>query len=350
MLRRFLISLLAPVVFISLVACQNKEKSSSAPPGVEPQPTGAPPFNVGLVFDVGGRGDKSFNDSAYAGLEMAKKQLPGLVFEVAQPPEGSDREALLRGMAAGKSQLTIGVGFLFTDDVLKIAKVFPDKNFACVDMAVAEGQTLPPNVAALKFREQEGSFLVGAIAGLLTKTNNVGFVGGADSPLIRKFEKGFKAGVLHVNPDCKIQAAYAGIGGDAFTNPGKGKELALSMYHQGADIIFHAAGTTGLGVFKAAEELGKMAIGVDSDQRESAKPGVVLTSMIKRVDRSVAQSIADAAEGKFTGGVHEFGLKEDGVGYVYDQYNKDIIGESVRNKIEDLKKKIISGEITVPSE
>lgn len=311
--------------------------------------TSEKPFTVALVYDVGGRGDKSFNDSAYRGLEMAQKQL-GIQYVVAEPTQGSDREAHLRRFAASGAQLVFGIGFLFTDDITKIARDFPNKHFACVDYSVAPGQVIPPNLAALKFREQEGSFLVGAIAGLLTKTNKVGFVGGAEGPLIRKFEKGYTAGVKYVNPSCEVGVTYAGVSGDAFINPGKGKELALSLYNGGADIIFHASGSTGLGVFKAAEELGKFAIGVDSDQADEAKPGVIITSMLKRVDQTVYNTIQLAMNGKFKGGVQEWGLKEGVIGYVYNDKNKDIIGEEVHKRIEALKDQIIKGEIVVPYE
>jgi len=306
-------------------------------------------FKVALVYDIGGRGDKSFNDSAYRGLEIAEKQL-GIQYVVAEPTQGSDREAHIRRFAASDAQMIFGIGFLFTDDITRIARDFPHKHFACVDYAVQPGQIIPPNLLALKFREHEGSFLVGAIAGLLTKTNKVGFVGGAEGPLIRKFEKGYTAGVEHVNPSCQVGITYAGVSGDAFINPGKGKELALSLYNGGADIIFHASGSTGLGVFKAAEELGKFAIGVDSDQADEAKPGVIITSMLKRVDQSVYNTIALAMRGEFKGGVQEWGLKEGVIGYVYNDENKQIIGEAVHERIEVLKDKIIRGELTVPYE
>ena len=307
------------------------------------------PFKVALVYDIGGRGDKSFNDSAYRGLEMAQKEL-GIQYVVAEPTQGSDREAYVRRFAASDAQLIFGIGFLFTDDITKIARDFPHKHFACVDYAVQPGQIIPPNLLALKFREHEGSFLVGAIAGLLTKTNKVGFVGGAEGPLIRKFEKGYTAGVKHVNPSCQVGVTYAGVSGAAFINPGKGKELALSLYNGGADIIFHASGSTGLGVFKAAEELGKFAIGVDSDQADEAKPGVIITSMLKRVDQSVYNTIALAMREEFKGGVQEWGLKDGVIGYVYNDKNKQIIGEAVHERIEVLKDKIIRGELTVPYE
>jgi basic membrane protein A len=335
---RWAVVVLAAIVFATALGVSADEEKKSEKP-----------FKVALVYDIGGRGDKSFNDSAYRGLEMAREKL-GIEYVVAEPTQGSDREAHLRRFAASDAQLIFGIGFLFTDDITKIARDFPHKEFACVDYTVQPGKTVPPNVVALKFREQEGSFLVGAIAGLLTKTNKVGFVGGAEGPLIRKFEKGYSAGVKYVNPSCDVGVTYAGVSGDAFINPVKGKELALSLYNAGADIIFHASGSTGLGVFKAAEELGKRAIGVDSDQADEAKPGVIITSMLKRVDQTVYNTIELAMKGQFKGGVKEWGLKEGVIGYVYNEKNRDIIGEEVHQRVEALKEKIIRGEIVVPYE
>jgi basic membrane protein A len=305
-------------------------------------------LRVGLVFDVGGRGDKSFNDSAYRGLKRAKEEL-GIYYEYIEPGEGSDRESGLRMLASQKFDLVFGIGFMFSDDITHIAREFPETKFACVDYTIQSEREIPPNLAALKFREEEGSYLVGAVAGLSTKTNKLGFVGGMDIPLIHKFESGYKAGVRRANPKATILVGYAGVTGEAFKNPAKGKELALSQYGQGVDIIYHASGSTGLGVFEAARDKNALAIGVDSDQYHEA-PGYILTSMIKRVDHSVYNTIKDTIAGRFSGGVHVFGLKEDGVGYVYDENNRDLIPDEVRKKVEELKAQIIAGEIKVPSE
>src|SRR5213083_1750871 len=233
-------------------------------------------FPVGLVFDIGGRGDKSFNDAAYKGLERAQNEL-GIRFSTLETSEGSDREAQLRQLAEGDAKLVFGVGFLFTDDVRALAKEFPNQKFACVDYTVNPNDTLPPNLVALKFREEEGSFLVGALAALLSKTHKIGFVGGMEIPLIRKFQAGYVAGAKAADPNAQVMVKYAGTTGAAFKDPTKGKELALAEYHAGADIIFHASGSTGLGVFEAARDLDKLAIGVDSDQQDEA-PGHILTS------------------------------------------------------------------------
>lgn len=299
------------------------------------------------MFDIGGRGDKSFNDAAYQGLEAAKQQL-GITFTTLETSEGADREPQMRQLAAGEAPLIFGVGFLFTDDVKALAKEFPDKKFACVDMTVQDGETLPPNLVALKFREEQGSFLVGALAGLLTKTGKVGFVGGMDIPLIRKFQAGCTAGVKAVNPAAEVLVKYAGNTGEAFRDPTKGKELALAEYQAGADIIYHASGSTGLGVFEAARQLGKLAIGVDSDQHDEA-PGFILTSMVKRVDTAVLETIREVKEGRWSGGVHTFGLESDGVGWVYDERNKALIPDAVKARVDSLRQAIIAGAIEVPT-
>ncbi len=300
------------------------------------------------MFDIGGRGDKSFNDAAYAGLERAQKEL-GVTFTTLETSEGSDREAQLRQLAAGDAKLVFGVGFLFTDDVKALAREFPDQKFACVDYTVTPDETLPPNLLALKFREEEGSFLVGALAGLLTKTGKVGFVGGMEIPLIRKFQAGFAAGVKAVNPRAQVLVKYAGNTGAAFKDPTKGKELALAEYQAGADIIFHASGSTGLGVFEAARELKKLAIGVDSDQYDEA-PGVILTSMVKRVDTAVFDTIRDLKSGNWTGGVREFGLGDQGVTWVYDDRNKALVPDAVKARVDSLQAAIVAGTIRVPTE
>jgi basic membrane protein A len=305
-------------------------------------------FRVGLVFDVGGRGDKSFNDAAYAGLERAKNEL-GIDFATIEMGEGSEREAALRQLTAGGARLIFGVGFLFTDDIRALAKEFPDIKFACVDYTVNPGDVLPPNLVALKFREQEGSYLVGALAALVSKSDRLGFVGGMEIPLIKKFEAGYRAGVTAVRPQAKVLVKYAGTTGSAFKDPTKGKELALAEYHDGADIIFHASGSTGLGVFEAARALNKLAIGVDSDQYDEA-PGHILTSMVKRVDTAVFDTIREVQAGQWTGGVREFGLKEHGVSWVYDDRNRPLIPDPAKRAVDSLEAQIVAGRIAVPSQ
>jgi basic membrane protein A and related proteins len=321
------------------------------PSGAE-QPTAGDAVNVGVVFDLGGRGDKSFNDGAYIGAERAEREL-GVRVRFVEPGDGSDREAGLRLLAAEHMDLVIGVGFIFTDDLTQLAKEYPNTYFAGVDYAVSTDKAgnpipPPPNLAALKFREEQGSFLVGALAALMSKTKKVGFVGGMDFPLIQKFEMGYKAGVKHVCPSCDVVSQYAGITPEAFRNPGKGKELALNQYQSGVDVIFHASGSTGLGVFEAARQTGKLAIGVDADQYQEA-PGHILTSMVKGVDAAVFDAIKRVKEHRFQGGIFQFGLAEQGVGYVYDEHNRAMIPDSVHARVEALRQEIIAGRIRVPS-
>jgi len=306
-------------------------------------------FKVGLVFDVGGRGDKSFNDAAYKGLERAKKDF-GIDFEVIDPGDGADRESALRKLASKPDiSLIFGVGFIFTEDITKIAQDFPDKKFGCVDYSINPNVKIPDNLVALEFKEEEGSFLVGALACLTSKTKKLGFVGGMESALIRKFEKGFVQGAKYIDPECKIFVSYVSVTGEGFKNPGKAEEIAISQYSSGADIIYHASGLSGIGVFKAAKENKKFAIGVDLDQYSEA-PGFVLTSMVKVVDEVIYNTILDMKNGSFKGGIKSLGLKDNGVGYVYDDNNKNLISPEVKEKIEGIKKKIIDGEIKVSAE
>ena len=322
------------------------------------QPSGAavPPssegLDVGIVFDVGGRGDKSFNDGAYLGAERAAKAL-GARVRFIEPGEGSDREAGLRLLAAEGMDLVIGVGFIFTDDLTQLAKEYPNTRFAGIDYSVgtdAAGKPIPPprNLSALKFREEEGSFLVGALAALAGGSKKVGFVGGMDIPLIHKFEAGYRAGVQHVCPDCQVIVQYAGVTPEAFRNPGRGKELALSQYQQGVNVIFHASGSTGLGVFEAARATRKLAIGVDADQYAEA-PGFILTSMVKGVDAAVFGAIRAVHDGTFGGGIRQLGLRERGVDYIYDEHNRGLVPPAVRARVEVLRDSIEQGLIAVPS-
>jgi len=307
-------------------------------------------MKVGLVFDVGGRGDLSFNDMAYAGLERAVKQYGSRVTTKFLEPTagGQNREELLRLLAEGKYNLIIGVGFLFTDAITKVAKDFPAVRFAivdgCPDAAAA-------NVACLLFKEQEGSFLVGALAGMYTKTNKVGFVGGMKIPLIERFEAGYTAGAKDVNSKVTVYVDYAGTTGEAFKDPVKGKELALAQYDRSADVIYHASGATGIGVFEAAVARNKKAIGVDADQSltvPAKERPHILTSMTKRVDVAVFDTIKALMDGSWKPGPQVFGLKEGGVGYAVNQYNKALLGAFVP-KLEALKKDIIAGKIKVPA-
>jgi basic membrane protein A and related proteins len=298
---------------------------------------------VGIVLDIGGRGDKSFNDGAYAGGERAAHLL-GADVRFIEPGDGSDREAGLRLLSAEGMQVVIGVGFIFSDDLLELAREYPHQAFAGIDFASAD-TVLPPNLAAIRFREEEGSYLVGAIAALVGGVKRVGFVGGMDIPLIHKFEAGYRAGVARVCPDCVVVAAYAGATPEAFRNPERGKELALSEYQGGVRVIYQAAGATGLGVMEAARETGGLVIGTDADQSAEA-PGHVVTSMVKRVDVATYTLIENVSKAQFRGGEYSLGLKEGGVGFVE---NPALIPDSVRVLVAGLERDIIAGRIRVPN-
>ena len=301
---------------------------------------------VGLVFDIGGRGDKSFNDAAYEGISRAGREL-GITFEVLEPGGAEDREAAMRLFAARGFDLVIGVGFVFSTDINVVSAAFPKTNFACIDYSPRPDGVIPPNVVALSFREEEGSFLVGAVAGLMTKTKHVGFVGGMDIPLIHKFDAGYRAGVQEVCPTCTVHVAYAGATPEAFRDPVKGKALAVSQISAGADIVYHASGTTGHGVFEAARDMGAKGIGVDSDQYDEM-PGTVITSMIKRGDVAVFNTILAVAKGEFKGGLRSFGVAEEGVGYLSEGPHAAAIPAEVKARVAELSQKIARGEIKIP--
>ena len=303
-------------------------------------------LHVGLVFDVGGKNDKSFNEAAWRGLQRAEAEL-GIDVQFIEPTEGADRESALRTLAARGVNLVIGVGFIFGPDLERLAKQFPDVKFAGIDYSPSPGVRDLPNLAGLAFREHEGSFLVGAIAGLITHTKIVGFVGGMKIPLIRKFEAGYEAGVHYVCPTCLVVSAYAGTEPKAFADPSLGEELASAQYAKGADVIFHAAGKTGDGVFAAAKHTGMRAIGVDSDQYEAA-PCCVVTSMVKGVDVAVLEIIKDVIANKFKPGLHELGLAEHGVGFISDDRNRTLLPIEVVNEAHRLGDEIVKGTIVVP--
>jgi basic membrane protein A len=239
------------------------------------------------------------------------------------------------------------VGFIFSTDIDVVATAFPATRFACIDYAPRPDGVIPPNVTALVFREEESSFLVGAVAAGLSRTGHVGFVGGMDIPLIHKFEAGYRAGVGEVCPACVVHVAYAGNTPEAFRDPVKGKALAISMISAGADVLYHASGTTGHGVFEAARDTGTKAIGVDSDQYDEM-PGTVVTSMIKRGDVAVFDTIAEVTRGELRGGLRSFGLAEHGVGYVSEGPHGAGVPAEVKARVAELEARIVRGEIHVP--
>jgi basic membrane protein A and related proteins len=303
-----------------------------------------PAARVGLVFDVGGRGDKSFNDAAYNGVSRAEREL-AIEASYLEPASTEDREAALRLFAARGFDLVIGVGFIFSSDIDEVARAYPHVRFAGVDYAPSAGG-IPPNVVAIAFREEEGSFLVGAVAGLLSKSGHVGFVGGMAGPLIRKFEVGYGAGVVAACPACVVHVGYAGATPDAFRDPAKGKALTNAQVAAGSDVIYHAAGATGHGVFEAAAEAKALAIGVDADQHDEM-PGTVVTSMVKRADVAVFDVVKDVVEKRFTGGMRSFGLREDGVDYVHEGPHATGIPAEVKARVESLRRDVVEGRIKV---
>jgi len=304
-------------------------------------PATAAEFRVGLVLDRGGKDDKSFNTSAYEGAMFAKSKL-GVQVKYVEAPDDNAYESMLRAFAQRGFDLIVGIGFAQKEAIHKVAGQFPQKHFAVVDAEVAA-----PNVRSLLFEEHEGAYLVGAIAALTSKTAKIGFVGGMDIPLIRRFSTAYEAGAKRANPQITVTANYVGVTSEAWNNPTKGKELAVSQYDAGVDIIFAAAGASGLGVFDAAEDKQKFAIGVDANQNWT-KPGLILTSMLKRVDQAVYSTIVDAQGGKFTGGIKRFGLANAGVDYSFDQYNAKILTPAVRKRADELKAEIIAGRVAVP--
>lgn len=322
-MKKVLSLLLVLALVFSMAACSSKATPTSD-------------VSVTMITDTGGLGDKSFNDSAWAGLEKAKTDF-GVTTKVLESKSADDYTANLSAAAAETPSLIVSVGFLMADATAAAAKQFPDQKFAIIDSTVDA-----PNVTGLTFKEHEGSFLVGVVAGLTTKTNKVGFVGGMQFPLIEKFEYGFKAGVKSVNPTATVLVNYTGV----FDNPALGKEAALAQFQQGADVIFHASGACGIGVIEAAGEQGFWAIGVDQDQ-SALNPKAVLCSMIKRVDNATFLATKSIVDGNFAGGNIEFGLAEDGVGI------SDLAGNipaDVMTKAEAYKASIVKGDFVVPSD
>ncbi len=289
-----------------------------------------------VVYDMGGKFDKSFNQAAYEGLQRWKKETgkPYFEFEIASETQ---REQALRRMAERGANPIIGVGFSQAAAIEKVAKEFPKLQFAIIDMQVNQ-----PNVQSVLFKEQEGSFLVGMMATLASKTGKVGFVGGMDIPLIRKFRCGYEQGVKFANPKAEVFSNMTGTTGAAWADPARGGELAKAQFGKGADVVFAAAGGTGIGVYQAAKDAGKLAIGVDSNQNH-LQPGTMLTSMLKRVDIAVYK----VAMGATKPGLTVLGLKEGGVDYALDEHNAKLVTPDMKKKVDAAKADIIDGKIKV---
>ena len=347
MLRVMKVAAAVSVAAVALAAC-GSSTTGNAGGGATTSGGSAAKVKIGMAYDVGGRGDQSFNDAAARGLDEAKKTL-GVDAKEAEAvqgePESAREERLQQLIDAGYNNV-VAVGFAYAPAVTKVAKANPDVHFAIVDSTDATGA----NIENLVFAEEQGSFLVGAAAALKSKTGNIGFVGGVNVDLIKKFEAGYIAGAKAVNPNIKVQSKYLTQPPDfsGFGDPAKGKTAAEGMYQNGADVVYHAAGGSGGGVFTAAKAAGKLAIGVDSDQALTAPAdvrGVILTSMIKKVDVAVMSFITDATKSKFTAGPKVFDLKAGGVDYS----TTGGLVDDIKTKLDTYKQQIIDGKITVPT-
>lgn len=347
MKKIFTIALMSVTVSaLVLSGCAKKEEtntgSSASPTAAVASDNTGKDFKIGMVTDIGGVNDKSFNQSAWEGLSLLKKQTSANVKNLESKGD-ADYVPNLNQFVKDGYNLTWGIGFLMGDAVKTVATQNPNAKLAIIDNVVEA-----PNVESVTFSEQEGSYLVGVVAGLTTKTNKIGFVGGIDSAVIKRFEVGFLAGVKAVNPGAKVQLNYTG----AFDKPDLGKAAAATLYNDGADIIFHAAGSTGNGVFNEAKDRAKngkkvWVIGADKDQSLEFGDDITLTSMMKYVDQAVIRVSKDVISNKFQGGkVVTLGLKDDGVGL--PETSKKNVSADILKKVDEYKAKIISGEIKVP--
>ena len=348
-LRMLLAAVLVCVLLLGGVSCRQELRAEDRGK-----------IRVGIVFDIGGKDDRSFNAAAYDGVKCAEtgrhsdgtpceKPSLGIMLRDVEPGNPTSIEPAIRAFAERGYDLIIGVGFAQAPILEIVAKDYPNINFAIVD-----GASQMPNVASLVFKEHEGSYLVGIIAAKESKTGVLGFVGGMDIGLIRRFAVGYEEGAKAVRPDARVIVNYVGVTDGAWNNPGRGKELALAQIGKGADIIFTAAGNSGLGAFDAVEQAGRdpqgranrFVIGVDSNQN-GVKPGFVITSMVKRVDNAVYQIVSDVVNKRFKGGFHTYGLEADGVAYAMDDFNRSLISPDAIRLAEEARQRIIKGEIKV---
>jgi basic membrane protein A len=326
----------AALIGLVMTGCAPQEQKTS---GSAATPDGEKRLTVGIVFDSGGRGDKSFNDSAWAGIERAKKEFR-IEESAVESKSANDYQTNLAALADKGCELVIAVGINMKASLEKVAPNYPQTKFAIVDAPVEM-----PNVRSLLFKEEEGSFLAGYLAGLMTKSGKIGFVGGQQLPLIKKFEAGYAAGAKTARRDVTLlPPKYTG----SWDNVDAAKATATLLFNDGADVVYHAAGRAGLGVIRAAAEQNKFAIGVDSDQ-DDIEPGAVLTSMIKRVDEAVFLTIKDLKEGKFAAGSTVYDLAAGGVGLSEMRHTRDKIGPERLAKVEAIAAKIKSGDIKAPS-
>ncbi|MBB5371026.1 MULTISPECIES: BMP family protein [unclassified Janthinobacterium] len=295
---------------------------------------------LGIVYDAGGKFDKSFNQSAFEGAERFKKDT-GISFIEVQASSDTQAEQVLRGLARKKLDMIASIGFSQTQAVQKVAKEFPNVKFVLID-----GTATGANVNSVLFKEEEGSYLVGVAAAMASKSKKVGFIGGIDIPLIRNFACGYAQGVKSVNAKADITQNMVGTTASAWNDPAKGSELARSQFERGVDVVFAVAGGSGLGTLQMAKEKGKLAIGVDSNQN-ALYPGTILTSMVKRVDNTVYDSFMEVKNGTWKGGVVAKGLKEGGVDWALDANNRKLITPEIEKRVLGARKDIIDGKVKV---
>ncbi|WP_422365749.1 BMP family lipoprotein [Pelagibius sp.] len=301
---------------------------------------GAADIKPAVIFDMGGKFDKSFNEGVFNGVEKFKEET-GVSYREFEVTNETQREQALRRMAQRGADPIIGVGFAQAPALEKVAKEFPDTRFTIIDAVVDL-----PNVRSVVFKEHEGSFLVGMIAALKSESGKVGFVGGMDIPLIRKFACGYEQGAKHVNGNAEVLQNMTGTTPAAWNDPTRGSELAKSQFGRGVDVVYAAAGGTGIGVYQTAKDSGKFAIGVDSNQNH-LQPGTMLTSMLKRVDVAAYKAFKDANDGTWGPGIQVLGLAEDGVGWALDENNQDLISADMKAKVEAAAADIVAGKLSV---
>jgi basic membrane protein A len=343
-LKISLVTLTSAALTLGASACGGKKATTGGDDG-----GGKKTVKVGLAYDIGGRGDKSFNDAAYAGLQKVKSSLNLEVKDIEATKGESDNDKVqrLELLASSGYNPVIAVGFAYAGPLGKVAKNHPNTKFAIVD----DNSIKAANVTNLIFAEEQGSYLVGAAAAKKSKTGHIGYIGGVETPLLKKFEAGYVAGAKKINPNIKIDIKYISRGTDfsGFSDPAKGKTVAEGEYDAGSDVIYHAAGLSGTGLFQAAAAKKKYAIGVDSDQyltAEAAQKPYIITSMLKRVDTAVFNFVQSTSNGTVKSGPITFDLKNDGIGY--STSNAAEI-KDVQSKLDELKQQIVSGAITVPT-
>ncbi|NYV27884.1 BMP family ABC transporter substrate-binding protein [Streptobacillus felis] len=319
-------------LFFFVFSCGNKEEVKEVSTAKK----------IAIVYSTGGKGDKSFNDSAYMGIQQAIKDF-GIEVSEYEPKDTSDeaKNVLSEYAQTGEYELIIGIGFTITEALIAVGEEYPNQKFVMID-DVIEGKD---NVLSIVYDEQEGTFLTGALAAMMTKTNTIGFIGGVEAPVIYRFATGYFQGAKYIKPDINVLISYIN-GSDSFNDPVAAKQLTEVIISKGADVVMHAAGASGSGVFKAVEEMKVYGIGVDSNQ-DGEVPGYILTSMIKRVDTGVYESIKSVLNNEFKGGVKYLGVKDNGLGVTDFEFTRDIIGQENIDKINSIIEDIKSGKIVV---